>query len=462
VLADRYELVRVLHEGKHATTYEAIAHGAHGFTRRVAFKQAPSNSSSSSSSPLLEQQARAMSQLHHAGIVAILDSGKVDDDQTSFQVLELVDGIDLGTALVVENSTPPPIEVTLFIIIEVAHALHYAHQAGIAHGDLTPSVILLANTGDVKVGGFASQGGGTSDDIQRLHELQQRLLPPHQKAHSSASAGALANVLGEDLAMRLHASKSTDSPRAQLVQWLASLNDNKPLTTDFRTKTIVVSPPPNPKPPSSSSPTRLFFTSLLVVVVLGVALSAVLVIHARGAKAPPPPHHDEVPTSSTTPDPSSVAEQQQQQGDADAAVESPAVSVASPKAKKPAAAPGLGTSGNTCFCRTKARQDICKAIIDPPECACWFEKFPGSGRLLLCPKPFVVDLSCPSAGSLRGKPHDPCKGYSSKNVLTNGELRCATCEYKFGAGTEGAPCKGFAADEPHAPLTGTLFSCRDD
>jgi len=163
VLADRYEIRGLLGKGGMAEVHDGLAHGAHGFCRRVAIKRLGADASDD---PKLVRmfldEARIASRMHHAGIVAVLDYGVADG--RAFQVLELVEGWDtsfLAKRAAARNERVP-LEVVLHVGIEVAHALAYAHESvdeegrslGVVHRDVKPSNIMISRGGDVKLGDF--------------------------------------------------------------------------------------------------------------------------------------------------------------------------------------------------------------------------------------------------------------------------------------------------------------------
>src|SRR5262245_61569061 len=124
-----------------AEVFEALLSGTAGFSRRVAIKRI---STRAADDPELAErfldEARIASQLHHAGIVGVLDYGFVDG--LPFQVLEFVDGLD-ADRLVERAGGKLPEDIALIIAADVARALDHAHRArggdgaplGIVHRD---------------------------------------------------------------------------------------------------------------------------------------------------------------------------------------------------------------------------------------------------------------------------------------------------------------------------------------
>jgi serine/threonine protein kinase len=140
-----------------AEVFEAVAVGSGGFERRVALKRLLAERADELGAMFLDE-ARIASQLHHAGIVGIVDYGEADG--VPFQVLELVQGMDASRLL--HAARELPLGVALHICTEIAHALAYAHEAvdmrgrplGIVHRDIKPSNVLVSWTGDVRLGDF--------------------------------------------------------------------------------------------------------------------------------------------------------------------------------------------------------------------------------------------------------------------------------------------------------------------
>lgn len=157
----RYRVIKLIGRGGMAEVLEAIAQGEHGFERRVAIKRLLASDSSDVAryERMFLDEARIAAQLHHANIVAVLDYGVADG--RPFQVLEHIDGRDLRSLITIPGH-PLPIELALYIISVVAHALEYAHTMvdahgkalGIVHRDVTPANVLVAWSGDIKLTDF--------------------------------------------------------------------------------------------------------------------------------------------------------------------------------------------------------------------------------------------------------------------------------------------------------------------
>jgi serine/threonine-protein kinase len=140
-----------------AEVFEATASGERGFERAVAVKRMLPEIGRIHDDGFLDE-ARIASRLHHANIVAVLDYGIADG--LPFQVLELVEGLDLQSALDLGRPLSP--ELALQVCVEVTYALSHAHEAlgsdgqplGIVHRDVKPANILVSYDGDVKLGDF--------------------------------------------------------------------------------------------------------------------------------------------------------------------------------------------------------------------------------------------------------------------------------------------------------------------
>ncbi|MEO7987594.1 MAG: protein kinase [Gemmatimonadales bacterium] len=85
------------------------------------------------------REIRLLGQLHHRGILPVLDSGHTE--ALYYFVMPLVDGETLERRL--EREPQLPLDEVRRIVSQVAAALDYAHDAGIIHRDIKPSNLFL-------------------------------------------------------------------------------------------------------------------------------------------------------------------------------------------------------------------------------------------------------------------------------------------------------------------------------
>jgi serine/threonine protein kinase len=152
----KYRIEERIGRGGTCEVFAAVSHSEYGIERRVAIKRPTLESDPSK----FLEEARLASQLDHPSVVEVLDFGMWDG--SPFQVMELVDGVDLAEALRSSPDGRVPVDVALYVAYEVASALDYVHNAkdvdGVAmrvvHRDVNPSNVLVSRTGHVKVTDF--------------------------------------------------------------------------------------------------------------------------------------------------------------------------------------------------------------------------------------------------------------------------------------------------------------------
>ena len=148
LLGDRYEVLRPIGAGALTQVLEGFDRREH---RRVALKL-PIRGLAEDGAFLerLERETRSAASLVHPNIAAVYGMGR--DTRTGFVVAELVAGCSLEGMLI--DRGPLPAAGAARIAIDVCAALEAAHACGLAHGHLTPSNVLLAIDGMVKVTDF--------------------------------------------------------------------------------------------------------------------------------------------------------------------------------------------------------------------------------------------------------------------------------------------------------------------
>ena len=97
-----------------------------------------------------KSEAIAAAQLSHPGIVQIYDVG--EQDGVVFLTLQYVGGGSLAQVVRREGHMAP--ERTAQLVLEMARAVHAAHERGIIHRDLKPGNILLTDAGTPMITDF--------------------------------------------------------------------------------------------------------------------------------------------------------------------------------------------------------------------------------------------------------------------------------------------------------------------
>ena len=159
----RYRVVRAIGRGGMGVIYLARSEGAAGFVKPFVIKQAaPETSQGDTMLAQLAREARIMSNLHHPGIVSVIDFAA--EDGSYLLVLDYVKGFNLGQwrKFVQHTGRAFPAELALHVVERVLDALDYAHRLakpdgsplGIVHRDVSPGNVLLDVDGHVRLADF--------------------------------------------------------------------------------------------------------------------------------------------------------------------------------------------------------------------------------------------------------------------------------------------------------------------
>lgn len=140
---DRYRFVRTISSGGMATLFEAVDEK---LDRAVALKLIkPEHFNDEAMRVRFQQEARAVARIDHPGVVAIYDSGELEEGSLFF-VMELLRGMDLGHVLH-RYGRGTPVQVAS-VVRQVGAALAAAHRAGFIHRDIKPENIFLIDSQD--------------------------------------------------------------------------------------------------------------------------------------------------------------------------------------------------------------------------------------------------------------------------------------------------------------------------
>jgi tRNA A-37 threonylcarbamoyl transferase component Bud32 len=151
-LSGRYRLEARIAAGGMSTVYKAIDET---LERAVAVKLM--NREVASDSDQLERfrrEARAVAQLSHPNIVAVIDAGDDEDPAhpRPYIVFEYVEGETLKD--LIRREGPLPASEAVAYAIEIARALGAAHARHIVHRDVKPQNVLIDHEGSAKVTDF--------------------------------------------------------------------------------------------------------------------------------------------------------------------------------------------------------------------------------------------------------------------------------------------------------------------
>ncbi|MBZ0231751.1 MAG: protein kinase, partial [Deltaproteobacteria bacterium] len=146
--------------GGMATVHRARERGIEGFERIVALKRLlPHLAEDATFVKSFVREAKLASLLQHANIVQLYELGRVGS--TYYISMEHIDGRDVRRILTQARklAAPPPVNVTLSLLVQLCDALEYAHARtdedgqplGLVHRDVSPSNLLVTRTGHLKV-----------------------------------------------------------------------------------------------------------------------------------------------------------------------------------------------------------------------------------------------------------------------------------------------------------------------
>ena len=153
---DSYVLLKPLARGGMGQLYLALT-GSPGLEKLCVIKQVIPELVASENSRRFRDEALVALRLAHGNLVSVFDAGM--EGGQIFLAMEYVDGKDLLATWnrCAEKRVPFPVDVSVYILKEVARALVYAHafeDLKMVHRDVSPANVLLSYTGEVKLTDF--------------------------------------------------------------------------------------------------------------------------------------------------------------------------------------------------------------------------------------------------------------------------------------------------------------------
>lgn len=115
---------------------------------------------------LIENEVEAGRKLKHPGIVDFVDY--IETTETSFIILEYIEGTDLFDLLSSRGFSPVPEGTARRMFKSLAKAVRFSHRKGIAHLDLKAENVLVTSKGDLKLIDF-----GLCNPISPKKQCQQ-------------------------------------------------------------------------------------------------------------------------------------------------------------------------------------------------------------------------------------------------------------------------------------------------
>jgi eukaryotic-like serine/threonine-protein kinase len=167
----KYRVLRRIASGGMAEVYLCRLTGEEGFRKRVALKVVhPRHADDPRFRELFAREARLAASLSHPNLVQVFDFGREGD--AHFLAMEYVEGWNLAQAAEQARQIHVPISPGAWRhwVDGIWSGLAYLHEKGIVHRDVSPSNVLVARNGAVKITDFGisrATGDGQADEGTR-------------------------------------------------------------------------------------------------------------------------------------------------------------------------------------------------------------------------------------------------------------------------------------------------------
>ena len=178
----KYRVLRRIASGGMAQVYLCRLSGEGGFRKRVALKVVhPRHAEDPRFRELFAREARLAASLSHPNLVQVFDFGLEGD--AHYLAMEYVEGWNLAQAAAQARQlhVPIPQGVWRHWVEGLWSGLAYLHEKGIVHRDVSPSNVLVARNGAVKITDFGiSRGAGEVRGIEGAHAGKSGYLAPER------------------------------------------------------------------------------------------------------------------------------------------------------------------------------------------------------------------------------------------------------------------------------------------
>jgi serine/threonine-protein kinase len=165
VLGDRYSLVEPLGDGGMAEVYLARDNS---LGREVALKVLRERYADDEEFvERFRREAVSAAALNHPNVVQVYDRGRTED--AFYMAMEYVPGGTLKERVKAEGSLAP--REAAEMASQVADALAVAHDRGIVHRDVKPQNVLLAASGEAKVGDFGIARAASTETMTQKNAV---------------------------------------------------------------------------------------------------------------------------------------------------------------------------------------------------------------------------------------------------------------------------------------------------
>ncbi|NMD55628.1 protein kinase domain-containing protein [Tsukamurella columbiensis] len=198
VLADRYELLRLIATGGMGQVWEAMDTR---LDRRVAVKVLKAEFSEDQEFlARFRNEARTTAALNHPGIAGVYDYGETADQAggapLAYLVMELVNGEPLNAVLSRLGHLSQA--QALDLLEQTGRALQVAHSAGLVHRDVKPGNILITPTGQVKITDFGIAKAVDAAPVTKTGMVMgtAQYISPEQASGEDATAASDVYSLG--------------------------------------------------------------------------------------------------------------------------------------------------------------------------------------------------------------------------------------------------------------------------